>query len=169
MKKFSYSFPFFMLFCCNTLIAADQDKPPEQVQQQVEASQCTKEELMTFFPKAVVKSVLIQHKVPEAEAQIIAQELSQKDQEVVKTVEMKASKLDPNPFKDLSNRDMAVKVFRESLFEVFSKVMKAHNITDESQIKALLEDLQATKGKLFVECIKKGTPPPVPAPANKAL
>lgn len=116
---------------------------------------CTKEVLMTFFPKPVVKAILVQHKITEEKAQQIAQELAQKDREVVKLVELKASEMNPNPFSDLSYRDTAIRLFRETLYEVFAKVLKAHQITDENEIQHLLEDMQAVKGKLFVECIKK--------------
>lgn len=144
----------FFAGCCS-LFAADQ---PATLSTKVDTTLCTKEELMTFFPKVVVKAVLVQNKVSETDAQAIADELSKKDQEVVKSVELKASKLDPNPFKDVSNRDQAVKIYRETLYEVFSNALKAHNISDDNQIKMILEDLQATKGRLFVECIKKETP-----------
>lgn len=143
-------------FCISPLLVAETSDQPSLV---VNATLCKKEVLMTFFPQPVVKAVLIHHDISEDQAQEIAQELSQKDQEVIKMVEAKASKLDPNPFSDLSTRDAAVKIFRETLFEVFAKVLKAHDITDDNQIQLILEDMQAAKGKLFVECIKKERPP----------
>lgn len=115
---------------------------------------CTKEELMTFFPQQVVESILIKAKLSPAQAASIAAELSQKDQKLTKIVEDKAAKLDPNPFKDLSQRDLAIKIYRETLYEVFAKVLKAHGVTNEDQIQALLDEMQAAKSKLFIECIR---------------
>lgn len=119
------------------------------------AMKCTKEELMTFFPQQVVESILLKTKLPKEQATKIAEELSHKDKELSKLVEEKAAKLDPNPFKDLSQRDLAIKIYRETLYEVFSKVLKAHGVTDEDQIQTLLDEVQVAKSKLFIECIRK--------------
>lgn len=120
-------------------------------------SKCSKEELMTFFPQEVVKSVLLKEQIPEDQASQIAQELSQKDRELTKIIEDKAAKLDPNPFKDLSQRDLAIKIYRETLYEIFAKVLKAHGVKNEDKIQTLLEEMQAAKSKLFIECIRKQT------------
>jgi hypothetical protein len=123
---------------------------------------CTKEELMTFFPDQVVQSVLIKGNIPKEEAVAIAQELSKKDKDLAKVVEEKAAKLEPNPFKDLSQRDLAIKIYRETLYEVFSKVLKSHGVTNEDKIQTMLEEIQASKSKLFIECIQKQQPPSKP-------
>ena len=120
-------------------------------------SKCTKEELMTFFPQQVVQSVLIKAKVSPDDAEAIAKELSQKDRELGKIVEEKAAKLEQNPFKDLSQRDLALKIYHETLYEVFAKVLKAHGIKNEDQIQALLDEMRAAKSKLFIDCIRKQT------------
>jgi hypothetical protein len=116
---------------------------------------CTKEELMTFFPQQVVQSVLVKAQLPKDQAASIAEELSHKDRELAKIVEEKAAKLDPNPFKDLSQRDLAIKIYRETLYEIFAKVLKSHGVTNEDQIQTLLDEMQAAKSKLFIECIRK--------------
>ena len=121
----------------------------------LESIDCTKEELMTFFPKPVVEAVLIREQISKEQAQAIAQELSGKDQELVKNVEAKASRLDPNPFKDLNQRDLAIKIYRETLYEVFAKVLKAHDITNDERIQQLLDKVQQAKSRLFIECIRK--------------
>ncbi|MFI0435193.1 MAG: hypothetical protein ACH350_05635 [Parachlamydiaceae bacterium] len=116
---------------------------------------CTKEELMRFFPEQVVHSVLVKAKLPKEQADAIAQDLSQKDQELAKLVEDKSAKVSPNPFKNLSQRDLAIKIYRETLYEVFAKVLKAHGVKNEDQIQTLLDDLQEARSKLFIECIRK--------------
>jgi hypothetical protein len=118
-------------------------------------SLCTKEVLMTFFPKPLIKNVLIQYKISDQEAEKIAQELSTKDQEVVRRVEKKASAMDPNPLKELNEKDAALKLFRETLFEVFAEVLNAHGVEDSDKVRLMLDDMQAAKGKLFVECIRR--------------
>lgn len=116
---------------------------------------CTKEELMRFFPEQVVESILLKAKLPKEKADAIAQELSQKDRELAKIVEEKSSKVEPNPFKNLTHRDLAIRIYRETLYEVFAKVLKSHGITNEDQIQTLLDELQEARSKLFIECIRK--------------
>lgn len=116
---------------------------------------CTKEELMRFFPEQVVQSVLVKANLPKEQADAIAQDLSQKDRELAKLVEERSLKVDPNPFKNLSQRDIAIKIYRETLYEVFAKVLKAHGVTSDDQIQALLDDLQEARSQLFIECIRK--------------
>lgn len=115
---------------------------------------CSKDILMTFFPKPILKAVLLKHGVSTEQAEEISTELAQKDQEVIKGVEEKASKMDPNPFKDLTDRDQALKVFKEVLFDVFANTVKKHGIEDEAKIQTILDDMQSAKGKLFVECMQ---------------
>lgn len=116
---------------------------------------CTKEELMRFFPEQVVQSILVKRGVPKEKADLIAKELSAKDLELSKLVEEKSEKLEPNPFKNISQREAAAKVYRETLYEVFSKALKPYGITDKDQIQAMLDDLQEARSKLFIECIRK--------------
>ncbi len=116
---------------------------------------CTKEELVVFFPPNVVRSVLVKAHIPEDQAAKIASELSHKNHELTKLVEAKAEKLHPNPFGDLNQRELASKIYRETRYEVFASVLKAHGITDEHQIHALLDKIQVMQSKLFVECVRR--------------
>lgn len=116
---------------------------------------CTKEELMRFFPEQVVRSILLKHNVPKEKVDAIARELSQKDEELSKMVEEKSHRLDANSLKNLSQREAAAKIYRETLYEVFSKELNAHGVTDQDQIQAMLDDLQEARSKLFIECIRK--------------
>lgn len=120
----------------------------------IDSSICRKEELLTFFPPMIVKEVLISHHIAENKVDVIAQELSKKQQVVIQIMEKKVSKMDPPPFEDVTQRDKALQIFKETLYEEFAAVLKSHDITDEKEIKAMLDDMQAIKGKLFVECIK---------------
>jgi hypothetical protein len=120
-----------------------------------ESPVCTKQELMAYFPQILVKKVLLSSGIKTKQAIAISEELSQKGQELEKIVAEKASKLDPNPFKDLSQRDVAIKIYRETLYEVFAKVLKSHGINDEDQIQVLLDKMQLAKSKMFIDCIRK--------------
>jgi len=150
------------LCCCTTFITlanlsslyADNVAPPA-APSITSTINCSKEELMTFFPQTVVQAVLINQNFSAEDAKAIALELSQKNPELIRIVEEKASKLDPNPFKDLSQRDLGLKIYRETLYEVFSKVLKAHGISDENKIQMLLDEIREAKSKLFIECIRK--------------
>jgi len=119
-------------------------------------SLCAKETLMVFFPQLIVKAVLMQYGVNEEKAEKIAKELAQKDQIVVQQVEIKASKMDPNPLNNVNQRDVGVKIFGETLYEVFASVLKENQAgMDDQQIQVILDDIREIKGKLFVECIKR--------------
>lgn len=116
---------------------------------------CSKEELMMFFPQPIVKNVLINAQVSKTDAEEIASELANKDRRMAKIVDEKASHYSPNPFKDLSQRDQAIKIYQETLFEVFANVLKSHGIKDENQIHSLLEEVRTIKSKMFIECIRQ--------------
>jgi hypothetical protein len=128
---------------------------------------CSKEELMSFFPQRIVESILIKAKISKEQASVIADELSKKDHELTKFVEEKAAQLNSNSHNNLSQRDLAIKIYRETLYEVFAKVLKAHGVTDEDQIQSLLDQMQEAKSKLFIECIRKqqqiSSPSPLPS------
>ena len=116
---------------------------------------CTKEELMRFFPEQLVQSVLIKANVSKDQAEAIAQDLARKDRDLAKLVEEKSAQMESNSFKSLSHRDLAIKIYRETLYEVFAQVLKKHGITDDKQVQSLLDELQEARSKLFIECIRK--------------
>lgn len=120
-----------------------------------ESMTCSKEVLMTFFPQPIVRAILIRNKVPTDQAETISRELASRDQDIVKMVEKKASQKENNPFRDFSHREEAIKMFRETLYEVFSSVLKKYGMNDDEKMRTLLDDIQEAKGRLFVECIKK--------------
>jgi hypothetical protein len=165
MKKILHYYGCLLTCICITLLGfkgavyGQEQKIGNQKEEKEQEGQvlslCTKDVLMTFFPAPTVKSVLIRNQIPSDQAEAIAKELSKKDQDILKLVEKKASQMDPNPFKDLSQRDAAIKLFRETLYEVFTGVLKEQGIADEDKINTYLEDIREAKGKLFVECIRK--------------
>jgi hypothetical protein len=118
---------------------------------------CSKELLLAYFPNNFVIQTLKKFNVPENEREGIAKDLAAKDKNVVKEVEEKASKLNPNPLKDRSpdQRQAAVKIFRDSLLDIFSQVLKDHGIKDEQQIQDMLADIQQQKAKNFAQCMEK--------------
>lgn len=160
---------FFYSYCCCTAVMTLNCLVPLQAENTAKTSSsslnCTKEQLMTFFPQPVVESVLIEAKIPEEQAKEIARELSQQDRELVKKVEEKAVKWDPNPFSDLSQRDLAIKIYNETLYEVFSKILKSHGIHNDNQIQTLLDKVREMKSKLFIDCIRnQQAPSTLPTP-----
>ncbi len=121
----------------------------------VTEQECSKEQLLTYYPKPFVLETLKKFNVPKDQWDAIKQELSAKDEEVIRLVEEKASKMQPNPLEDPNQKQEAVKLFRETLYEVFSDVMYAHGVTDKKQIQDMLNDILQQKAKRFVECMKK--------------
>lgn len=122
------------------------------------ADECSKELLLAYFPEPFVKETLKKHNVPQDQWDAIQKELSSKDKDVIKTVEQKAAKMDPNPLKDPQARQAAIKLFRETLYQVFADVLKAHGVTDEKQIQAMLDDVQQQKAQRFAKCMQKQAP-----------
>lgn len=120
--------------------------------------ECSKELLLAYFPEPFVKETLKKFNVPEDKWDAIKSALANKDKEVIKIVEEKAAQMDPNPLKDPQARQAAVKLFRETLLQVFSDVLKANGITDEKQIQAMLDDVQQQKAQRFAKCMQKQEP-----------
>ena len=74
--------------------------------------------------------------------------------------------MNPNPLKDAQQRQAAVKLFRETLIDLFSSTMKANGISNDQQIQEMLNDIQQQKAKRFAMCMQKmaNTPSQTSAP-----
>lgn len=131
--------------------ATAQSASPAQV------DECSKEILLSYFPEPFVTPTLKKFNVPQDKWDAIVKGLAEKNKDVLRLVEEKASKLDPNPFKgfDPSQRAAAVKIFRETLTQVFGEVLKANGVTDDTQIAQMLEDIQKQKAANFAKCREK--------------
>lgn len=116
--------------------------------------ECSQEILLSYFPASFVGDTLTRFNVPKDQWDAITKELSVKDKDIIKQVEAKAGKMTPNPLKDPQQRQAAVKLFRDTLLENFSAVMKAHGVTDDKQIQSMLDDIQQQKAKRFARCME---------------
>ncbi len=116
---------------------------------------CAKELLTSYFPEPFVVETLTQYNVSRDRWDGIMQGLAEKDKEIIRIVEEKASRMSPNPLKDNQQRQLAVKLFRETLTDAFDEVMKKNGITDETQTQAMLNDIQQRKAKYFTQCMEK--------------
>lgn len=121
------------------------------------ADECSKELLLEYFPKQFVVETLKKYNVPQDKWDSIASALSSKDKDVVRIVEDKSSKLNPNPLKDRDpqQRQVAVKLFRETLLQVFNEALQANGITDTRQVQAMLDDIQQQKARNFAQCMER--------------
>lgn len=126
-----------------------------QLGAETSVNECSKELLLAFFPESFVNETLKKFEIPEKDWVAINQDLKSKDGDVIKIVEEKASKMDPNPLKDPQQRQGAVKIFRETLFDIFAGVMKSHGVTDDKKIQSMLDDIQQQKAKRFMMCMEK--------------
>lgn len=153
MRWFTYSMCSAAMFSFAASAALNAE-PQSTPSQPITNFSCSKEELKTFFPEPVVRSVLIKANVPEEDANSIATELSKKNSQWGKIIREKAAKLTPNPLDDLSQRDIGLKIYRETLYEVFSQMLKAHGISDEDKIQNMLDEIRETKSRLFLECVR---------------
>lgn len=114
---------------------------------------CAKELLLSYFPAPIVTDTLKKFDVPQDKWAGITKSLSEKDKAVVKMVETKAASMNPNPLKDPQQRQAAVKLFRDTLMEVFSGAMKDNGIEDTSKFQAMLDEIQQQKAKKFAMCM----------------
>lgn len=117
--------------------------------------ECSQEILLSYYPAVFVKETLKKFNVPEDKWEAINKELGTRDKEIIKIVESKAAKVNPNPLKDPQQRQAAVKLFRETLVDNFGAVMKAHGVTDDKQIQEMLDDVQQQKARRFAHCMQQ--------------
>lgn len=117
--------------------------------------ECSKELLLSYFPAAFVNDTLKRFNIPEDKWEGINKSLSIKDKDIVKIVEQKASSMTSNPLKDPQQRQTAVKLFRETLLQVFTDALKENGITDANKFQAMLDDIQQQKAKKFAQCMEK--------------
>lgn len=129
--------------------------------------ECSQEILLSYFPGVFVAETLAKFNIPKDQWDKIKQELLARDKEIIKQVEAKAGKMNPNPLKDPEQRQAAIKLFRETLFENFAAVMNSHGVKDDKQIQSMLDDIQQQKAKRFAHCmeIQRSAPNSKNAPA----
>lgn len=126
--------------------------------------ECSQKALRSYFPEKFVRETLKKFHVPEDKWTTITQGLTGKEQDFEKNVEAKAEKMPSNPLRDPNQRQAAVKIFKESLYEVASQVFKANGISDDRQIQDMVDDIQHQKARQFAQCIEKHKLPPMPMP-----
>lgn len=125
--------------------------------------ECARELLLSYFPEPIVNDTLKKFDVPQDKWGTITKALSAKDKDIVKLVEQKASSMNPNPLKDPQQRQAAVKLFRETLLQVFSDALTQNGFTDQSKYQAMLDDIQQQKAKKFAMCLEKQKGQPAPS------
>lgn len=132
--------------------------PEAPVEAPKELDDCSIELLRSFFPEKFVASSLEKVNVPQEKREAIIKGLAAKDRQVIKMVEEKASKMNPNPFKDRDpqQRQVIVKLFRETLMEIMTEVFNEQGITDEKEIQDVLDNINQEKADRYRECIEKG-------------
>lgn len=134
--------------------SADEPKNPQNPQN-VQSDECSKEILLSYFPKQFVQDVLKSNNVPQDQWAGILQDLDAKDRQVISTIEQKAGHMNPNPLKDPQQRAAVAKLFRETLTQMFTEVLNKHGVKDEKQIQGMLDEVQKRKAKRFAECMEK--------------
>lgn len=141
-----------LVFCTGPLT-------PHSVFAVEENDDCSEAFFISYFPNPLVDKTLKKYNITDSQAQQIMKALAEKDGSVIKIVEQKASKLNPNPLSDPQKREDAIKLFRETLIEVFSTVLKENGISDDKQIQAMLDEIQMLKAQRFSQCMKNNKLP----------
>ena len=135
-KSTFFKFLFTMLVGCGCGTFAQNFAADTAVEE------CSRELLIAYFPEGFVTETLKKYNVPQDKWSTINKELAAREKDVVKIVEEKAEKMSPNPLKDPQQRQAAVKLFRDTLFQVFSDVLKKAGVSDDKQLQAMLDDVQ---------------------------
>ena len=116
---------------------------------------CAQEILLAYFPETIVDETLKRFHIADDKRLLIIQQLVLKEKEIVFLVQKKVLQLHSNSLKDPSQKQMLVKIYRETLLEVLTEALAQGNITDKNQIKKMLEDIQQQKAKYFASCLEK--------------
>jgi len=128
---------------------------PVQIFSQADDIDCSEEIIISFFPQPFVEKTFDKFDVSDKNREEIYNELAKQDEKVIETVEAKGAKMDPNPLHDPRYRQEAVKLFRQTLLDLFSQVLTRNGITDPEQIQAMLDDIQQQKLERFRHCIER--------------
>lgn len=142
----------------------------DEQEQKPTADECSQEVLLSFFPEVFVKGALEKHHVPKDKWDAILSALKAKDQSLIKDVQAKAEAMNPNPMKnpnDPEQRTAAIKLFRDTMQDGFSSVLKANGVTDDEEILGMLDEVQEARAKRFESCVKAGYAPKPPGQQQK--
>jgi len=122
---------------------------------EMQETECSEDIIMSYYPEPFVAETLEKFEIPQAQRSAIIRDLAEKDREVVPIVEEKAGKMSPNPLRDPKHRQEAIKIFRDTLYELFAATMQAHGVNDQEQIQAMLDNIQQQKAKQFAACMER--------------
>jgi hypothetical protein len=140
----------FIIFCSSICLLGGHlvayDEPQEN---------CANILLISYFPESVVNQVLSEYQVSQDLWPAINADLAKQDDVIISIVEKKAASMEPNPLYDVNQKNVAVNVYRQSLFEVFSQTMNKYGIDRRERIEAMLDEIQYKKGKLYNDCMQK--------------
>lgn len=113
----------------------------------LEGRDYSKELITAFFPEGFMNEVMLKNQVPKEQWESINKDLTAKNSEVIPRVDEKASKIAPDLLVDPKQKQVAVKLFRETLFELFSEVMVSHGVTDNGKIQEIFDQLKQLKAE----------------------
>ncbi|MEC7839548.1 MAG: hypothetical protein VX777_05880 [Chlamydiota bacterium] len=125
-------------------------------QQVVEIEEdCSKDLILSYFPEKIVNNVLQSYNIAQELWPAINEDLKSQDAIIVSKVEDKTKSMNPNPLRDPAQKDIAVNIFRETLYETFSDVMKKYGVDSPEQSQAMMNQIQYEKAEHFKRCMDK--------------
>ncbi len=148
--KLAFSILFTLGAAHTAQISAQTDAPARPA-----VGDCSREFLIAYFPPSLVEGALKKANIPQDKWANITKALTASEKDIITQVEEKASKITPNPLKDPQQRQVAVKIFRDTLYTIFSDVLKKNDITDDKQIQSMLDDIQQEKARKFTDCLEQ--------------
>lgn len=114
---------------------------------------CFRELETNFFKQILLYQALSLHHVYQSQWSPIYQDLVKRSADIPRTVRDKASRMHRNPLQDPFQKDVAVDILRQTLYDAFVEVLKIHNITNESDIKDMFNYIQERQPEYLRRCM----------------
>lgn len=125
-----------------------------QVNSQENELRCSREEVFKFFPTDIVQKVLTENHIPNQKWAAIFLDLQGHDNDIVRDLENRASKMFVNPLTTKGREREAAKLLHSVLFDYFNMVMKSHGIVNEQINKQMMDSIIIRKSELLEACTK---------------
>jgi hypothetical protein len=113
---------------------------------------CDSAELNKNFPDAYVNYVLEFYNIPKNKWKFITDELASKEGSVQQIVKDKAAEMSPNPLTPPVESVTVSRLYRETIYDIFSSTLKDNEIESETTIRDMFSRILDMKGKRFWEC-----------------
>lgn len=115
-------------------------------------STCAQEVLFRFFPKEITLEAMRENGLTGENAESVASVLWNSDNTIIREIEDRASKMDPNPLLDDGSPEVRAKLFKEVATDVFMKALTDEGFQDTSKALQIFDAVQEARFVQFQKC-----------------